>query len=137
MRASTKRKTKAKAKPRAKAKPKAKAKRASTTSFKVESMSLKELLELEKQVQLAIQAAQNRERTGVLEKMKEIASESGFTMDELVGGRGRGRGKAKAPAVAKYQNPDNPEETWTGRGRKPNWLVARIKKGATLEEFAL
>ena len=34
-------------------------------------------------------------------------------------------------------NPDDPAQTWTGRGRKPNWLVARLKKGAKVENFAI
>jgi DNA-binding protein H-NS len=51
---------------------------------------------------------------------------------ELFGGRGRGKGSA-----AKYANPDNRTETWTGRGRKPNWLVAKLKKGANIADFAI
>ena len=36
-----------------------------------------------------------------------------------------------------YANPDDSSDTWTGRGRKPNWLVARVKKGAKLSEFEI
>jgi DNA-binding protein H-NS len=50
----------------------------------------------------------------------------------LFGARGRGR-----PSAAKYVNPDNKSETWTGRGRKPNWLVAKLSKGAKLADFAI
>jgi DNA-binding protein H-NS len=32
-------------------------------------------------------------------------------------------------------NPEDPTQTWTGQGRKPNWMVAKIEKGATLEQF--
>jgi hypothetical protein len=28
-------------------------------------------------------------------------------------------------------------DTWTGRGRKPNWLLARLKKGAKLSDFEI
>jgi DNA-binding protein H-NS len=54
---------------------------------------------------------------------------------ELYGFTTRGRGRSKS--AAKYANPENKSETWTGRGRKPNWLVARLKKGAKLEDFAI
>jgi DNA-binding protein H-NS len=37
----------------------------------------------------------------------------------------------------KYANPDDPSQTWTGRGRGPNWLVAKMRKGAKLQQFAL
>ena len=28
-------------------------------------------------------------------------------------------------------------DTWTGRGRKPNWLVDAVKKGAKLDSFKI
>jgi DNA-binding protein H-NS len=40
-------------------------------------------------------------------------------------------------AVAvKYRNPRDLSQTWTGRGRKSNWLVEAVKKGAKLESLA-
>lgn len=99
-------------------------------------MSLKELIALQSDVEHAILAARQRERQEVLAKMEELAQDAGFSINELVGGKGRGKGKASISA-AKYVNPDNRTETWTGRGRKPNWLVAKLNKGANLEDFAL
>lgn len=99
-------------------------------------MSLKELIALQGEIEHAILAARQRERQEVLAKMEELAQDAGFSINELVGGKGRGKGKASASA-AKYVNPDNRSETWTGRGRKPNWLVAKLNKGANLEDFAL
>ena len=37
----------------------------------------------------------------------------------------------------KYRNPENPTETWAGRGLKPRWLAAAIKGGKTLEDFLI
>lgn len=45
--------------------------------------------------------------------------------------------KTTAKVAAKFANPANPSETWTGRGRQPNWLTAKLKNGAKLEDFAL
>ena len=56
---------------------------------------------------------------------------------ELFGGPGRGNGRKKSVSIAKYANPDDKTDTWTGRGRKPNWLLARLKKGAKLSDFAI
>jgi len=99
-------------------------------------MSLKELLALQEDVEQAIVAARQRERQEVLAKMEELAQDAGFSISELVGGKVRGKGKTST-SVAKYANPDNRSETWTGRGRKPNWLVAKLNKGAQLEDFAI
>jgi len=41
-------------------------------------------------------------------------------------------GKKVAP---KYRGPKG--ATWAGRGLKPKWLVAEIKKGKKLESFAI
>lgn len=38
------------------------------------------------------------------------------------------------PASVKYRDPET-GNTWSGRGRMPNWLAARIKSGARLEDF--
>lgn len=39
---------------------------------------------------------------------------------------------------AKFRNPLNGRETWAGRGLKPRWLVAALKKGKkTLSDFAV
>jgi DNA-binding protein H-NS len=38
----------------------------------------------------------------------------------------------------KYQNPDNPSETWTGLGKYPRWLRDKIKatkNGNNLDHF--
>ena len=44
------------------------------------------------------------------------------------------RGTTVAP---KYRNPENPSETWAGRGLKPRWLTAAMKSGKKLEDFAI
>jgi DNA-binding protein H-NS len=98
----------------------------------VDKMSLKDLIELEAKVQKAIAVARDRERAEVKQAMAALAEKRGFSVSELFGGRSRGKGSA-----AKYVNPDNKTETWTGRGRKPNWLVAKLKKGANMADFAI
>jgi DNA-binding protein H-NS len=46
--------------------------------------------------------------------------------------------RRKYPRVyPKYQNPQEPSETWSGRGKTPRWLVAALKTGHKLEEFAI
>jgi DNA-binding protein H-NS len=99
----------------------------------VDRMTVKELLDLEAKLQKAIALARERERANVKREMTALAEKHGFTPRELFGGRGKG--KSVAP---KYANPDDPSQTWAGRGRKPLWLVAKMKKkGVKLKQFAL
>lgn len=106
-------------------------------TINVDKLPLKELLDLNQRVQKALVQAKERERAELKQKIAMMAENSGFSVGELFGGRGSGRGKGAGVGVAKYRNPDNPSETWTGRGRKPNWLVARLSKGAKIAEFEI
>lgn len=46
--------------------------------------------------------------------------------------------RRKYPKVLpKYSNPSVPEETWSGRGKQPRWLVAALQSGHDLEEFRI
>ena len=85
-------------------------------SVNVDKMSLKDLVDLEAKVKKALSAARERERSEIKQKIENLAQNSGFSVSELFGGRGRGR-PAKGRIAAKFVNPDNPAETWAGRGR--------------------
>ena len=102
-------------------------------------MSLKELVELETKVKKAIAQVRDQERNELKRKMAEMAGTHGFSVSELFGsGRGgRGAAKGKSLGIAKYANPENKSDTWTGRGRKPNWVLERLKKGAKLSDFEI
>jgi DNA-binding protein H-NS len=54
------------------------------------------------------------------------------------GGRIKGAKSGSRGAVApKYRNPEDPSQTWAGRGLKPRWLAAAIKAGGKIEDFAI
>lgn len=101
----------------------------------VDKMTLREIHDLEAKLAKAKSQARDKARVEMKEKIEKIVDGSGFTVAELFGYSVKG--KARGKSVAKYANPDNRSETWTGRGRKPNWLVAKLKKGANAEDFAI
>ena len=41
------------------------------------------------------------------------------------------------PVSPKYRNPARPTETWSGRGKQPRWLVAHLKSGRRIDDFAI
>jgi DNA-binding protein H-NS len=99
----------------------------------LERMSLRELQEHELKVRKALVTAQDRNRAELRKKIETMVAEAGFRITDIFGGRG-GKGRTVA---AKYVNPDDPSETWTGRGRKPRWLNAKIQEGAKIEKFLI
>jgi len=99
----------------------------------LDRMSLKELQELELKVRKARAGVQDRSRTDLRKKIESMVADAGFKLSDVFGGRG-GKGRTVA---AKYANPDDPSQTWTGRGRKPRWLNAKVQEGAKLEKFLI
>jgi DNA-binding protein H-NS len=41
------------------------------------------------------------------------------------------------PVPPKYRNPDQPLETWAGRGKQPRWLVAQLRSGKRIDDFRI
>jgi DNA-binding protein H-NS len=39
--------------------------------------------------------------------------------------------------LPRYQNPANPTETWSGRGKQPKWVSAQLRSGKNLSDFAI
>lgn len=62
-------------------------------------------------------------------KLIKMAKEAGLEITI------KGGDSAFAGEHVKYKNPNDEEETWTGKGRKPNWLTEAIAKGKKLEDF--
>jgi DNA-binding protein H-NS len=99
-------------------------------SIELESLSLKDLKKLERDVAAAISSYEARTKAQALAELDAKARELGFTLAELTGTAVRFKAK-RAPASAMYANPANPAKTWNGRGRKPSWFTEALKKGAT------
>lgn len=100
----------------------------------VNALSLRELKELQTQINRAIATYEERRKKEALAELEEKAREMGFSLAELTGGV---VGRKRAPAQAKYANPDDATETWSGRGRKPRWFDAALSAGKSPEDMAV
>ena len=89
-------------------------------------LGLDELKALKKDVEKEIKGFQNRKRAVAMKEIRAVAKKHGLSVDDVVGKKARTR-KPKAPA--KYRNPSNANETWSGRGRQPAWYKAALAKG--------
>ncbi len=45
--------------------------------------------------------------------------------------------RAYPKVLPKYQNPKNPAERWSGRGKQPHWVRAQLNAGKKLEHFLI
>jgi DNA-binding protein H-NS len=103
-------------------------------SLDLNSMSLKELKDLQAQVARAIANFEERKKKAALAELEEKARELGFSLAELTGGA---VARKRAVAVAKFANPADPSDTWSGRGRKPRWFAEALAAGKTAEDMAI
>ncbi|MBM1220167.1 H-NS histone family protein [Ponticoccus sp. SC2-23] len=102
-----------------------------------ELMDHKKSLQKEmKAVEKALSTLKDREKKAALAAAEKAAAEHGFSLAELAGVGGRG-GKTKTISAPKYRNPANPDQTWTGRGRRPDWIRDAIDNGEDLSKFEI
>ncbi len=82
--------------------------------------SIDDLLAMREEINKEL-SARAPEELAAMEKRREqlllLLVEAESPADELAERRTR------APGVPKYRNPENPKQTWTGRGKKPAWIV--------------
>ncbi|HEX7813605.1 H-NS histone family protein [Dyella sp.] len=73
-----------------------------------------------------------KEKVGKLrEKIHAMIKAEGYTFDDIFGGKTAAAGKRRSGGVVapKYKNPANPEQTWSGRGKRPRWFNEALKAG--------
>lgn len=93
----------------------------------------KELLSLRKDVDKAIRNYEKRRLEEARAAVEAKAKELGFSLNQLTGAKGA----AKAKNPPKYSNPNDPTQTWSGRGRQPAWIKAHLKSGKSLDDVAI
>jgi DNA-binding protein H-NS len=101
-----------------------------------ESWSLDELWTLHGEIS-GILSARIRAEKGELEKRLAVLARGTIVAGDLDNLRPDGTPRRKYPLVLpKYRNPQT-SETWSGRGKRPRWLVAAVKSGRKIEEFRI
>jgi DNA-binding protein H-NS len=100
--------------------------------MQLRSMSVDKLVALKNQVEAALSAKVAEERRTLEAGLSKLARFEGDTRTKMTFGGG-----VKGPVAAKYRNPENPDETWAGRGLKPRWLTAAIKAGKKQDDFLI
>jgi DNA-binding protein H-NS len=96
----------------------------------LKSMSIEKLVALKGQVEAMLSSKVVEQRRALETELSKLGR---FQPGKSGSKPARGYG-AVAP---KYRNPQNPTETWAGRGLKPRWLTAAIKSGKKTEDFLI
>lgn len=87
---------------------------------------LNELLEAQKNVEKQLKKVRKAKLADAQKQVKQLANDLGVTVNELV---------QSEETTVKYVNPNDPTQSWSGRGKKPSWLIELLEKGVNLEDL--
>ncbi len=99
------------------------------------TMSLDQLKKLQKDVEKAISSFEARRLAEARKALEAKAAELGVSLADILGGKPAKR--AKSPVAAKYAHPENSALTWSGRGRRPQWVVDGLAAGKKMDDFLI
>lgn len=106
----------------------------------LKTLSPKELQSLIANANAQMQEAKSSQIHDIRKKIDTLLSNAGLSLADVYptrGGRGGKVGK-RGTVAPKYRNPEDPSQTWTGRGKRPLWFVAALKKrGVTAESLLI
>ncbi len=95
----------------------------------ISNLSVSELEALKGSIENVIVGRRQSELVSLRATFEEMAENAGFTLEEVM----QATTSKKRTVAAKYQNPDDAAQTWSGRGRKPRWVEDLIASGGSLD----
>jgi DNA-binding protein H-NS len=94
----------------------------------LKTMSIDKLMKMKEEIEDTLAAKVSEQRRALEAELSKLG---GYER------RRKATGRRGGSVAAKYRNPENPSETWAGRGLRPRWLAAAIKSGKKIEDFAI
>lgn len=93
-----------------------------------EGVSFEDALKVKSDLDRFLENKRLDRKRQILKEFLDICASSDFTIEEIFD-------FYKGRKLSKYQHPSNNSLTWSGRGRKPRWLVDELNNGMKLEDF--
>jgi DNA-binding protein H-NS len=84
------------------------------------------------QIQERIALLKAQEKAEVIRSIKAAIEQYGITAQELF----RTKAPTRRPTRSKIRFRDGTGNTWSGRGRRPQWFVNALAKGKSYSELA-
>lgn len=107
----------------------------------LKNLSSEDLQNLKTHIESHLNTRRSGEIREAYRQAEALARGVGLSLADLVeqgtSRRGRKTTGSGNKVEPRYRNPENDTETWTGRGKKPRWLAARIAEGSALEDFLI
>jgi DNA-binding protein H-NS len=100
----------------------------------LKKMSMDALQDVITNAQDLMEKFEKDKKKEAIKKIQEIAAE--VNLDVVIRESGKTI-KAGSKGIPKYRNPDNPKQTWTGKGKRPKWFLDAIASGMTPEDLEI
>ena len=103
-------------------------------STDLKNLSVAELDALIERAKTVREETRTQRRLELRSELEQRLKDEGFSAVEVLGTRLKPKPQ---PLPPKYADPDDPLQTWSGKGRMPGWLQAKIDAGASLDGFTI
>jgi DNA-binding protein H-NS len=107
----------------------------------LDAMSVDQMWRLHEQISQVLSVRLTSEKRQLEKRLAQLRGEKETYLSgpaDLQASKSESPPRRKYPRVfPKYRNPVERSETWSGRGKQPRWLVAALKTGRKIEEFAI
>lgn len=99
--------------------------------------NLSELKRLQVDIESEIKGRQQQEVKRAREQIMSIAQSVGVSLEELITDAGKKSKRKSVEVRAQYRNPSDDQQTWSGRGRQPKWVVEALAAGKKMDDFRI
>jgi DNA-binding protein H-NS len=106
------------------------------------SLGFDQLIEMKQALDREIASRKETEIEALRSRATATAAALGIPLPELFGiqlppAAEPQRRKVRRTPRAQYRDPENPDNTWSGRGKPPKWMLEKLEHGADKEAFLI
>jgi DNA-binding protein H-NS len=119
-----------------------------------EKMTIEELEAAIREAASTLEQKRQQREDEIIAQVRALTAQIGKTPEELFGrrarlaprlaqsgegggGEGGGGDGGEGAAAPKYRHPGDPALTWSGRGKRPQWVAEALAGGKTLDDLAV
>lgn len=104
----------------------------------ISHLNLIQLAELKKQIDVEVVRRKETEKQNLRAEIQRLAAAAGLSVSEIMEGVEKKTRKVSASSgIAQFRNPADESQTWTGRGRKPQWVLDWTNAGKSIEDLRI
>lgn len=120
----------------------------------LKNMTIKQLESLGRRVEKRLETLRQKELLATRKELeKRVQRDHGISLEELMAVTSQSSSRRKkspspsnvakfpntpkTPGQPRFANPADEEQTWTGKGRRPDWFVQAVEAGKSPEELMI